>query len=167
MLHLGGAAVQGGVLAGQEPALVVFQLFASSAATAAAATAAAAAAAAATAAAAAPFSQGCRVLVELRRLSLAPPSAAPSAAPCAAPCAATPADAALAANMVRVIAPTPLRLFPLGSWLPWQQGLTLVHFSAQLEPCLTHKNSLHTINTPEHPLNAGYAHPLSQTQRSS
>jgi preprotein translocase subunit Sec63 len=31
--------------------------------------------------------------------------------------------------------------------LKWQ-GLTLVHFSAQLEPCLTHKNTLHTINTP-------------------
>jgi len=29
-----------------------------------------------------------------------------------------------------------------------RQGLTLVHFSAQLEPCLTHTNTLHTINTP-------------------
>jgi hypothetical protein len=28
------------------------------------------------------------------------------------------------------------------------QGLALVHFSAQLEPCLTHENTLHTINTP-------------------
>jgi hypothetical protein len=28
------------------------------------------------------------------------------------------------------------------------QGLTLVHFSAQLEPCLTHKNTLHTLHTP-------------------
>jgi len=28
------------------------------------------------------------------------------------------------------------------------QGLTLVHISAQLEPCLTHKNTLHTLNTP-------------------
>jgi hypothetical protein len=28
------------------------------------------------------------------------------------------------------------------------QGLTLVHFSAQLEPCLTHKNTLQTLNTP-------------------
>jgi len=28
------------------------------------------------------------------------------------------------------------------------QGLTLVHFSAQLEPCLTHRNTLHTLNTP-------------------
>jgi len=28
------------------------------------------------------------------------------------------------------------------------QGLTLVAFSAQLEPCLTHKNTLHTLNTP-------------------
>jgi len=28
------------------------------------------------------------------------------------------------------------------------QGLTLVQLSAQLEPCLTHKNTLHTLNTP-------------------
>ena len=28
------------------------------------------------------------------------------------------------------------------------QGLTLVHFSAQLEPCLSHKPTLHTLNTP-------------------
>jgi len=28
------------------------------------------------------------------------------------------------------------------------QGLTLVHFSAQLEPCLTQENTLHTPNTP-------------------
>jgi hypothetical protein len=27
-------------------------------------------------------------------------------------------------------------------------GLTLVHFSAQLEPCLTHKGTVHTLNTP-------------------
>ena len=27
-----------------------------------------------------------------------------------------------------------------------KQGRTLFHFSAQLEPCLTHKNTLHTIN---------------------
>jgi hypothetical protein len=29
-----------------------------------------------------------------------------------------------------------------------KQGLTLVHLSAQLEPCLTHKSTLHTLNTP-------------------
>jgi len=29
-----------------------------------------------------------------------------------------------------------------------RQGLTLVHFSAQLEPYLTHKNALLTRNTP-------------------
>ena len=29
-----------------------------------------------------------------------------------------------------------------------RQGLTLVHFSAQLESCLTRKNTLHTLNTP-------------------
>jgi len=28
------------------------------------------------------------------------------------------------------------------------QGLTLVHFSAQLEPCLTQSITLHTLNTP-------------------
>jgi hypothetical protein len=28
------------------------------------------------------------------------------------------------------------------------QGLTLVYFPAQLEPCLTHKSTLHTLNTP-------------------
>jgi len=28
------------------------------------------------------------------------------------------------------------------------QGLTLVHFSAQLEPCLTQENTLPTLNTP-------------------
>jgi len=28
------------------------------------------------------------------------------------------------------------------------QGLTLVHYSAQLEPCLMHKSTLHTLNTP-------------------
>jgi hypothetical protein len=28
------------------------------------------------------------------------------------------------------------------------QGLTLVHFSAQLEPLLTHENTRHTLNTP-------------------
>jgi hypothetical protein len=39
------------------------------------------------------------------------------------------------------------------------QGLTLVHFSAQLEPCLKHKRTLHTLNTPQHPLNTGYTTP--------
>ena len=28
------------------------------------------------------------------------------------------------------------------------QGLTLVHFPAQLEPCLTQENTLHTLHTP-------------------
>ena len=28
------------------------------------------------------------------------------------------------------------------------QGLTLVHFSAQLEPCRTQENTLHTLSTP-------------------
>jgi hypothetical protein len=39
------------------------------------------------------------------------------------------------------------------------QGLTLVHFSAQLEPCLTHKNTLHALNTPSHPFETGYTTP--------
>jgi hypothetical protein len=30
----------------------------------------------------------------------------------------------------------------------WAQGLALVHFSAQLEPCLTQSNNLHTLHTP-------------------
>ena len=32
------------------------------------------------------------------------------------------------------------------------QGLTLVHFSAQLEPCLTQENTLHILHTPTTPL---------------
>jgi hypothetical protein len=32
-------------------------------------------------------------------------------------------------------------------------GLTLVHYSAQLEPFLTQKHTLNTPNTPYHPLN--------------
>ena len=33
-----------------------------------------------------------------------------------------------------------------------QQGLTLAQFSAQLEPCLTQENTLHTLNTLNTPL---------------
>ena len=40
--------------------------------------------------------------------------------------------------------------------IPAQQGLTPIHFSARLEPCLTHKNTPHT---PKLPLNTGYATP--------
>ena len=39
------------------------------------------------------------------------------------------------------------------------QGLTLVHSSAQLEPCLSQEYTLHTLNTPQHPLNTGYTTP--------
>jgi hypothetical protein len=39
------------------------------------------------------------------------------------------------------------------------QGLTLVHFSAELEPCLTQENTLHTLNTPYPHLNTGYTTP--------
>ena len=49
-------------------------------------------------------------------------------------------------------------------------GLTLVHFSAQLEPYLSQENTLHTLSTltpPKHGLHNPYAHPLSHTKRSS
>jgi len=39
------------------------------------------------------------------------------------------------------------------------QGLTLVHFSAQLEPCLSQENTLHTLNTLSHPLKTSYTTP--------
>ena len=39
------------------------------------------------------------------------------------------------------------------------QGLTLVHFSSQLEPCLTHKSTLYTLKIPKHPHNTGYTTP--------
>jgi len=45
------------------------------------------------------------------------------------------------------------------TFVPSRQGLTLFHFSAQLEPCLTHVTTLHTLNTPSHPLNTGYTTP--------
>ena len=46
--------------------------------------------------------------------------------------------------------PTTSRVLPLGAgWaLGQRQGLILVHFSAQLEHCLSQENSLHTQNTP-------------------
>ena len=43
--------------------------------------------------------------------------------------------------------------------LELRQGLTLVHLSAQLEPCLTLDTTLHTLNTPYHPLDTGYTTP--------
>jgi len=43
-----------------------------------------------------------------------------------------------------------------GRWTRAWQGLTLVHLSAQLEPCLSQEN---TLNTPLHPLNTGYTTP--------
>jgi hypothetical protein len=30
----------------------------------------------------------------------------------------------------------------------YRQALTLVHFSAQLEPCMTQENTLHTLTPP-------------------
>ena len=57
-----------------------------------------------------------------------------------------------------------------GAVAPRQQGLTLVHFSAQLEPCLTQADTLQTLNPltpPLHGLHNPHAHPLSHTKRSS
>jgi hypothetical protein len=34
-----------------------------------------------------------------------------------------------------------------------RQGLALVHYSAQLEPFMTQKHTLNTLNTPCHPVN--------------
>jgi hypothetical protein len=34
----------------------------------------------------------------------------------------------------------------------WRQGLTLVDFSAQLEPCLSQENTLHTLKPTNTPL---------------
>ena len=44
---------------------------------------------------------------------------------------------------------TPVRYFTniLDAVSGPRQGLTLVYFSAQLEPCLTQENTLHTLNT--------------------
>jgi len=54
---------------------------------------------------------------------------------------------------------------------PCGLGLTLVHFSAQHEPFLSQKHTLHTLKHPLPPLQPGlhnpYAHPLCQTKRSS
>ena len=46
-----------------------------------------------------------------------------------------------------------------GTTLPCGQGLTHVHFSAQLEPCLTLQNTLHTLKSPSHPLNMSRTSP--------
>jgi len=46
--------------------------------------------------------------------------------------------------------PVVLRLLNSSAWRERAsgQGLTLVHFSAQLEPCLTQETTLHTLNAP-------------------
>ena len=46
----------------------------------------------------------------------------------------------------RVVAGTPTS--PPATAPATYQGLTLFHFSAQLEPCLTQETTLHTLNTP-------------------
>jgi hypothetical protein len=42
---------------------------------------------------------------------------------------------------------------------PHDQGLTVIHFSAQLEPCLSRENTLHTLITPKHHLDRGFTTP--------
>jgi len=39
------------------------------------------------------------------------------------------------------------------------RGLHSFTFQLKLEPYLTHKNTLNTLNTPSHPLNMGYTTP--------
>jgi hypothetical protein len=46
-------------------------------------------------------------------------------------------------------------------------GLTLVHFSAELEPCLPQKHSVNPPTAPNLPLNNTSTHPLNHKQRSS
>jgi len=74
----------------------------------------------------------------------------------------------LAAAAVRRRTPAPVANVPLVG--ACYQGLKVVQFSAQLEPCLTQKNTLHTLNTSSHRLNTGCTtpdvHPLSHTKRS-
>jgi hypothetical protein len=49
---------------------------------------------------------------------------------------------------------TPTRVLEsMNMWLDAWQGLTLVHYSAQVEPFLTQKHTLHTPKAPYHPLN--------------
>jgi TRAP-type uncharacterized transport system fused permease subunit len=61
-------------------------------------------------------------------------------APACPPAAA--AAAAAAAVTLHSSARATLNSFAVG------QRLKLVHFTAQLEPCLTHRHTLHTLNTP-------------------
>ena len=51
-------------------------------------------------------------------------------------CEPPPAPVTAAAKLGRLVTPASAR-----------QGLTLVHFSSPLEPCLTHKNTLNALNT--------------------
>jgi len=55
--------------------------------------------------------------------------------------------------------PYPMRRSTTEAAPPCGQGLTLVLITAQLEPCLTHKNTLHTLIIPEHLLLTGYRTP--------
>jgi hypothetical protein len=50
-------------------------------------------------------------------------------------------------------------LLVLGYSATLAQGRTLVHFSAQHELCLAQEHTLHTLNTPYHPLYTGYTTP--------
>jgi hypothetical protein len=42
----------------------------------------------------------------------------------------------------------PVPLMTVTSFFSVDQGLTLLHFSAQFEPSLSQENTLHTLNTP-------------------
>jgi hypothetical protein len=65
------------------------------------------------------------------------------------------------------IRPPPAFLAPAAA--AERQGLTLVHFSAQLELCLTQEHTLHTLEhplmTPYYGLHNPYVHLLSHTKR--
>jgi hypothetical protein len=95
---------------------------------------------------------------------------AANAGPGAKPFAAT-AAAAAAASTAASIAASTADVAALASLMAaCDQRLTLVHFTAQLEPCLSQENTLHTqhpLPPPEHGLHNPYAHPLSHTKRSS
>ena len=68
----------------------------------------------------------------------------PSSPTCAVAAPTTSAGTGAAPAARAAAVPTP----HLSAATPVRQGLTLVHFSAQLEPCLSQENTLHTLHTP-------------------
>ena len=67
--------------------------------------------------------------------------------------------ASASARFEKLTKPMPRQAPVSSSRITRTQGLTPVHYSAQLEPCLTHKNTLHTLNNPQQPLDTGYTIP--------